>query len=1037
VRGATSAWLSVRRAAVWQARGAQEMTTAQPLSFGQRLKRHRLSAGLSQEALAERAGLSARAISDLERGIHRAPYLDTITLLADALGLPDEERAALEWAAGRHHALASGSSGQGATAARATVSPPPLVGRAPELARLRQFVAGQDEPALLLAGEPGIGKTRLLDEITVLAKTAGWTVVRGGCQRRSGQESFAPFASALASSYSARSRQEQRLALEGCAWLVRLLPELAASHMVPAPTLERAGEQERRLMFAAVGRYLTNVAGSAGALLVLDDLQWAGADALDLLASLVRTEHERPLRVLGAYRSTEVFGPHPLAAALADLARERLATEIALGPLAAHEADELLATIWLHDAEMPGKREPSGELRASMLRRTGGSPFFLISCAQAMQAGGQAQEAAATAGRVPAAEEIPWSVAQTVRQRAAALPQGAQVLLAVAAVVGRVAPGEVLLAVAERLGQTRWQTLDAIEDCCRAGLLLEQDQAHYRFTHDLIHEVVVADLSASRRVALHQEIADMLEHAPGQLPLEQLAYHYAQSGNQEKAVVYLERTGDRAWELHANAEAAAQYREVLERLDALGRTPDAARVQQKLGDALIILGRYDEALVALEQAADAHRARDDIDGAAYCLGRIAYAHARGGTARTWLAQAEPLREVERLAAAGQTSRGVAWLYASLASALNNAGRYAEELDAARRGAELARALEDEVVLVLALTMQGLALNGLGRDDEARVVFEETVVRAERVGDLGSWARALMYLGLHCDAHGEFMLAQEWHQCAAEVATRLGDPPLLAMVLCAWCDSLFWSGDWSAAHALCARAAAAVRSVDRSWSSTDPPLTLGQLALAEGNWEVATAALSEAIRLATATGNGVALSECQALLAEQDLLESRPEAARERLAALLDPSDAHTVGDVITRMLLAWAYADLNELDRAAALAEQAVVLARRLERRPALADGLRISALIAYRMGRWPEAAAVLEEAVALPQAMRYTYAEAKARYVYGQFYMARSEPDLARAQYSAALAICERLGEGLYRPHIERKLSDLELPSRAHIPKE
>jgi tetratricopeptide (TPR) repeat protein len=485
------------------------------------------------------------------------------------------------------------------------------------------------------------------------------------------------------------------------------------------------------------------------------------------------------VRVLGAYRSTEVFGSHPLAEALADLARDGLATEMALGPLAAHEASELLATIPLHDAEMPGEPESSdagessADLRANVLRRTGGVPFFLISCAQAIQTGGLPQEAPATARRVAAAGEIPWNVAQTVRQRAAALPQSAQALLAVAAVAGRVAPGELLLAVAERLGQTRWQTLDAIEDCCRAGLLLEQDQANYSFTHDLIHEAVVADLSASRRGALHQEIADTLEHAPGQPPIEQLAYHYAQAGNQEKAVVYLEQAGDRAWALHANAEAAGHYQELVGRLGAMDRTLDTTRVQEKLGDALIILGRYDEALVALEQAANAHRACGNIGGAAYSLGRIAYAHARGGTARAWLAQTEPLREVERLAAAGQTSRGVAWLYASLAAALNGAGRYTEELDAARRGAELARALKDEAVLVLALTTQGLALNGLGRGDEARDVFEETVVLAERVGDLGSWARALMYLD-----YTVTLTASSW-QPSDGTSAPLRSPPGLA------------------------------------------------------------------------------------------------------------------------------------------------------------------------------------------------------------------------------------------------------------------
>jgi hypothetical protein len=75
-------------------------------------------------------------------------------------------------------------------------------------------------------------------------------------------------------------------------------------------------------------------------------------------------------------------------------------------------------------------------------------------------------------------------------------------------------------------------------------------------------------------------------------------------------------------------------------------------------------------------------------------------------------------------------------------------------------------------------------------------------------------------------------------------------------------------------------------------------------------------------------------------------------------------------------------------------------------------------------MGRWPEAAAIREEVIALSHAMPYPYAEAKARYVYDQFHAARSEPDLAREQYIAALTRCDRLGEGLYRPHIEQALA-------------
>jgi tetratricopeptide (TPR) repeat protein len=870
----------------------------------------------------------------------------------------------------------------------------------------------------MLAGEPGIGKTRLLHEGALLAEAAGWTVLRGGCQRRSGQEPFAPFASALASSLVTRSRSQQRLALQGCAWLVRLLPELSGAALVPAPEWALPPDQERRLMFAAVARFLGNVAGSAGTLLLLDDLQWAGSDALDLLASLLHTGAERPLRVLGAYRSTEVFGQHPLAVTLADFARDGLATEMVLGPLATEEATELL------DALLPlaveTGREPSATPArlAHVLRRTGGVPFFLVSCAQDVWT--RAEQASETG------DDIPWNVAQTVGQRVTALPRRARDLLAVAAVAGRVTPSNVLLTVAQRLGQSRWQAMDALEACCRARLLLEQEGATYTFTHDLIHEVVVAHLSAVRQVALHEEIAHALEHAPGSPPIEQLAYHYAQSSNQEKAVLYLRQAGEHAWALHANAEAAAHYQELVTRLEALGHTLDAACAREQLGDVLIILGRYDEALTELEQAAEAHRTRGDVDRAAYTLGRIAFAHARGGTAWQWLTKDEPLGEAERLAAAaGQASRGVAWLYASLATALNNAGRYAEELDAARRSAELACAVGDEAVLVLAMVTQGLALDGLGRRDEARTAFEEAVVLAERLGDLGQLARALMNLGSLCDAQGDFAAAQVWYERAEQAAERFGDPPLTALVLSSWAFSAYSSGSWPLAQHLAERAAA-VHTVERSWTSPHIYITQAQLAMATGNWEVAATALQAADRLARVTRHTAALRAAQELYAEHELLESRPDAARERLAQLVEQPDQLDSGDAIALSLLAWAYCDAGESDRAAELSRRAVALARQREQCIELVDALRIAALVDIRIGPRQEASVYLEEAISRSQAMPYPYAEAKALYVYGLLHQESGDAARSRDCLEAALALCGRLGEGLYRPVIEQALAEL-----------
>ena len=186
---------------------------AVPPAFGDLLKRYRAAAGLTQEELAERARLSVRAIADLERGARRTPRKDTVHLLAAALSLSPDARALFE-AAARPRATTSTLLPSASILGPAGGALPPLVGRAGELAVLEQHLAAEGSPSgpaplLLLAGEPGIGKSRLLREATVRAPRRGWTVLEGGCQRRGGQEPYAPLLQALERHIARQSRAQQ------------------------------------------------------------------------------------------------------------------------------------------------------------------------------------------------------------------------------------------------------------------------------------------------------------------------------------------------------------------------------------------------------------------------------------------------------------------------------------------------------------------------------------------------------------------------------------------------------------------------------------------------------------------------------------------------------------------------------------------------------------------------------------------------------------------------------------------------------------
>jgi predicted ATPase len=213
--------------------------------------------------------------------------------------------------------------------------------------------------------------------------------------------------------------------------------------------------------------------------------------------------------------------------------------------------------------------------------------------------------------------------------------------------VGREVAPALLTAVA---AQPEPDVLAALDAAGRAGLLEEAGAEGYQFAHDVIREVVEADLAAARRTVLHRRIAEALERGPEEAPVEAVAYHYARSGMPDKAVLYLERAGDHAAAQAAHAAAEEYYRDVVARLDALGHRRDSARAREKLGVVLHTAPRYDAALEVLDQAAEAYGAAGDLESLGRTTAQMGQVHASRGTVEEGLERLQPV--LERLEASG-------------------------------------------------------------------------------------------------------------------------------------------------------------------------------------------------------------------------------------------------------------------------------------------------------------------------------------------------------------------------------------------------
>jgi len=444
----------------------------------------------------------------------------------------------------------------------------PFVARDRELARLRGLwaeVAGGARVAVVVAGEAGIGKTRLAAELARAVQRAGGLVLYGRCDEGLAVP-YQPFVEAFRP--AARAMGPDRLQAELGLFLpelVRLLPELGALGE-PASADPETG---RFALFEAVSALAEAATRERRALLVLDDLHWAATPTLLLLRHLIRSERPLGALVLATYRDTELDIRDPLAQLLADLQRDASVETVTIGGLDQRGTASLLEAAAGHALEAHG-----AELAQLLHAETGGNPFFIRELlAHLVESGAIDRVGERRTGRRVSAIEVPEELRHVIHQRVARLSEPARRALSVAAVAGPTFS----VAIVGRVLDGESALLDALDEAAAAGLLTEAGHGDYAFAHELVRQTIYAGLSSPRRARLHRQLGEALEALVDvDTHLEALAHHFAeaaQDGQAGKAAAYALAAGRSAIERGGYEEAAAHYERGLKAL-ALAEQPD-------------------------------------------------------------------------------------------------------------------------------------------------------------------------------------------------------------------------------------------------------------------------------------------------------------------------------------------------------------------------------------------------------------------------------------------------------------------------------
>ena len=765
-----------------------------------------------------------------------------------------------------------------------------LVDRTEEMNLLREAVdrAVRGEGGLVfLCGEAGIGKTRLARELRAYAHLRGMRVLYGRCPALFRMDGVPPYVlwSEVIRDYLEDCSPEQLYRVVGFypAEVAKVVPELRQKLGAIPQSFPISPEMEQNRLFEAFSQFISNISKEAPLLVVLDDLQWTDSTSLLLLHYLARGAHRGPLLLLGAYRSADIDSKHSLTAVLTELNRERLLQSVSLKRMSLNDISEMIRQM-LEQDDIPA------EFCRMVYEKTRGNPFFAEEVIKSLKEEEIIhREKNGWTIREVSRIEFPETVKSVVKARIDRLDEECQNVLTLASFIGNDFTCEALAAVT---GIEENKLLDLIEKLLKTGLAKHRvirGEDACSFADIIIRDVVYEEVSPFRRKKLHNTVGCALEKVYAKKIDEhfgELALHFLESGEKDKALDYFLKAGERAARIYANSEAASYFQSALRLLEERdGELQRKAVVLERLGDIKKLAGEYDaclkywdetllllaklnekqrisslhkkmafvlwDTLGEVERAKEHHEASLKIleaDPECVELARLyndmGHMYWRNGEMSKALSLAEKaLAIAEKLNAPD----AVAYSYDVMSQCLGFLGDVKKGREYANRALNIA--LENDYLEIAVLSYARVAGFLHFEEYQERLEYiEKGLALAKKLGNMSRQTMFLVFLSNEYWYRGELDKAVTFGEEALELGNRIHDRTYLPSCLTVLGEAFLRKGEWDKSEQYYTKALEQARELKEFQPIAESHWAFGRLHFDRGEYAKAKESLEEAMRV---------------------------------------------------------------------------------------------------------------------------------------------------------------------------------------------